>query len=159
MQVHPFQSPRVIIYIESLWWAQCSSAKRSGGAEINDSREPEFLRAANGGDGKEGCSEPKEGWAALLGLGEASPAEGGASWHICRVFLSSKHKKALEIIISLTIPVGARRSLPSYHHYRQSLMWFDISNNTNKVRFLLMQYPWISMNQCDHWSSIHRALF
>ena len=29
----PFQLPRVIIYIESLWWAECSSRGRSGGAQ------------------------------------------------------------------------------------------------------------------------------
>ena len=39
--------------------------------------------------------------------------------HPYTVFLSSK---TLETIISLTIPVGARRSLPSCHHYHQSWM-------------------------------------
>ena len=51
----PFHLPRVIIYIESLWWAECSRW-RSGGAQINDSREPEFLPAANRSQPKEGSS-------------------------------------------------------------------------------------------------------
>ena len=34
--VGAFQLPRVIIYIKSLWWAECSSRGRSGGAQIND---------------------------------------------------------------------------------------------------------------------------
>ena len=32
--VRSFQLPRVIIYIESLWWAECSSRGRGGGAQI-----------------------------------------------------------------------------------------------------------------------------
>ena len=44
--------------------------------------------------------------------------------------------KTLETIISLTIPVGARRIRPSCHHYHQSRMWFDNSNNTNEVRLV-----------------------
>ena len=35
VQVIPFQLPRVIILIESLWWAECRSRWRSGGAGIN----------------------------------------------------------------------------------------------------------------------------
>ena len=46
----PFQLPRVIIYwVDMMSWVQQVECRgRGGGAAVNDSREPEFLPAANG---------------------------------------------------------------------------------------------------------------
>ena len=57
----PFQLPRVIILIESLYDELSAAVEGEGGAQINDSREPGCLPAANGSQSKEGASQSQEG--------------------------------------------------------------------------------------------------
>ena len=88
------------LYIESMWWAERSrwSARRDGGAAINDSREPEFFPAANGHQGGEGSSHLQRGWRSLLEVGRSTSPRGGSCCYSTIAFIITDHHINREFI-------------------------------------------------------------
>ena len=153
------------LYIESMWWAERSrwSARRDGGAEINDSREPEFFPAANGHQGGGGIFPPPEGMKIPPGGGKIHLPPGGELlllYH-CFYYHGSSHQQGINpswdwedpppprcyyfnVYQRLSIKVALQCTILmfTWWHNHQLWLWFDINNNENDA-----------CNRSTQWSS------